>query len=307
MIDVNPPFPDVSVVIPCCNAERFIVQALESVQAQTVPVAEIVIVNDGSTDHSAERIEAFAAQMSSGKLRLFSQPNHGVDDARTRAIELASNDLVITLDADDMLHPQAVERLLAHAAANPEHALIYGDYYLMDVDGRVTGEVCHRKRRSDPLEGQILATMLWENVTGAVNLIRREAVLSVGGYRMDRSLFDSYKWHDVMLNFRLLVNGYTFGYLPHATYYYRDTPGSLSKDTALLARAKQQIHAWLFAQYPEQMAEAFLAMQQWRAEQLRDAFLTLEARDQQIASLLSEIDIAREYQARLEAALKRGG
>jgi len=296
---------NVSVVIPCYNAEAYIVEALDSVIAQTRPVSEIVVVNDGSTDNSLTLIEAFSARQARGLVRIISQPNMGVATALTVSIENASHNHVIPMGADDLLHPRAVELLLNYAHLHPEHALIYGDYYLMDQAGNVTGEIRHSQRRCDPLEGNILATMLWENVTGAGNCIRRDAVLSVGGYLIDPKISKTGTLADVLLNYRLLLAGHTFGYVPEFIFYYRNTPGSVSKNRPQVQAAMPRVMAEVFRMNPHITAEAFVQMRQWRAEQLRDSFLTIEARDQQIEGLLQEIEVARRYQRGLEERLEK--
>jgi glycosyltransferase involved in cell wall biosynthesis len=275
----------ISGAIPLYNAERHIFDALASFAAQTYPVGEIVIVDDGSTDGSRDRVERFAAAHPHIAVRIIIQSNQGVAEARTAAVEHCRSNHVIALDADDVLHPQAVERLTEHALRHPEFALIYGDYFLIDESGAVTGMINHRQRRSDPLEGHILATQLWENVTGGVNYVRRDAVLAVGGYRMDPALYPHDSLQDVMLVFRLLLAGYPIGYIPWPIYSYRNTSGSLSKTPSRLDGNWERVMAHLFAAHPHEMAAAFVQMRQWRAEQLRDAFFRIEARDRRIAEL----------------------
>jgi glycosyltransferase involved in cell wall biosynthesis len=275
----------VSGAIPLYNAERYVFSALASFAAQTYPVGEIVIVDDGSTDGSRDQVERFGAAHPHIALRIIRQSNQGVGEARTVAVEQCRSTHVITLDADDVLHPQAVERLLDHALRHPEYALIYGDYSLIDETGAVTGMINQRQRRSDPLEGHILATQLWENVTGAVNYVRRDAVLAVGGYRMDPALFPTDSLQDVLLIYRLLLAGYPIGYIPWPVYSYRNTSGSLSKTPSRFEGNWERLMAHLFAAHPHEMAAAFVQMRQWRAEQLRDAFFTIEARDRRIGEL----------------------
>lgn len=280
--------PDLSVVIPLYNCERFVTQALDSVLLQTYQATEIVVLDDGSTDQSVAVVQEYARTHPQANLRIVSQPNRGPGVARTAAIELALNNHVVTLDADDLLHPLAVERWMECALKHPHYALIYGDYFLVDEAGNTLGEIRHRDRRSDPLEGNVLATELWENLTGGINYVQRDKVLAVGGYVMDRAIFQTDYLQDVLLNFRLLVAGYEFGYVPAPLFYYRQTTGSRSKNAEPIRIAFQQVTAHLFHENPQQMAAAFLQMRQWRAEQLRDAFLTIEARDQTILELAGD-------------------
>ncbi len=97
----------VSVVMPCFNAERFLAEALESVMAQTVPVLEVLVVDDGSTDRSASIAEAFGPPV-----RVIRQSNQGESVARNIGMEEAKGDWIGFLDADDVWAPDKLERQL---------------------------------------------------------------------------------------------------------------------------------------------------------------------------------------------------
>jgi glycosyltransferase involved in cell wall biosynthesis len=98
--------PSVTVVIPCFNAERWIGRAVGSVQAQQDVEAEIIVVDDGSTDRSVAAVEALGAA-----LRLETGPNGGAGAARNKGLALARAPKVMFLDADDFLEPGALASL----------------------------------------------------------------------------------------------------------------------------------------------------------------------------------------------------
>lgn len=302
----------VSIVIPCYNAEKYIGAALQSALDQTFPVAEIIVVNDGSTDGSLAIIEQFAHDHPP-RVRVISQENGGAGVARTVGVKAARTPYVLPLDADDVLHPEAVATLAEYAVQHPEFAAIYCDYFVMNAEGDLTGEVSIGKRRSDPLEGHILPTILWENVASACSLVRRDKVIEVGGYfiKLEPTLVNSFE--DVFIYLRLLAAGHLMGYVQRPLFYYREHADGLSKDKARVHEAMQHAFSHLFKKAPEVMAEAFLTMRQWRAEQLRDTFDALDHRapanddSAQIAQLQTEIDLLAqtheqqyaEYEARL--------
>jgi glycosyltransferase involved in cell wall biosynthesis len=105
----------ISVVIPAYKAEAFIAETLRSVLAQTHPVHEILVVDDGSPDRSAEVAERFGPPV-----RVLRQPNAGVSTARNTALEVASGEAVAFLDADDLWEPRKLEMQCAYLAAHPD-------------------------------------------------------------------------------------------------------------------------------------------------------------------------------------------
>lgn len=109
---VGEPVP-VSVVIPCYNGAAYLRETLESVVHQTAHPLEVVLVDDGSTDGSAEIAEAFGPPV-----RVIRQENQGESVARNRGIEEARGEWVAFLDADDIWKPEKLERQLDVATSN---------------------------------------------------------------------------------------------------------------------------------------------------------------------------------------------
>ena len=102
----------VSLVIPVCNGERYLAEAVASALAQTAPHREIIVVDDGSLDGTPEIIRSFGT-----RLRAVGQENAGVSAARNHGIRLARGEWIAFLDADDRLHPEKVQRQLAVVAS----------------------------------------------------------------------------------------------------------------------------------------------------------------------------------------------
>lgn len=96
----------ISVVMPCYNAERFLVQAVECVLSQTYPHVELIIVDDGSTDRSKEIARSYA-----GRVVFIEQPNAGPYPARNQGIAHARGEFLAFLDADDYWSPDFLEKL----------------------------------------------------------------------------------------------------------------------------------------------------------------------------------------------------
>lgn len=121
----------VSVVIPCYNTHEFLGKTLASVKAQTLPIREIIIVDDGSTDPSTIR---FLDNVGDG-IRLIRQANRGLPAARNVGFAAATGEFVLPLDADDWLEPDAVEKLVA-ALVSKENAAYSFCQICMEGDGR---------------------------------------------------------------------------------------------------------------------------------------------------------------------------
>lgn len=109
------------VVIPAFNAAATIVETLRSVLEQTVAAEEILVVDDGSTDDTAELVLAMG-----GPVRLLRQDNAGPGKATTAGIMALSTPLVATLDSDDLWLPHKMERQLAHLDRSPQSAGVFG-------------------------------------------------------------------------------------------------------------------------------------------------------------------------------------
>lgn len=108
------------VVIPAFNAENTIARAVRSAASQ-LPISQVLVVNDGSTDQTAHRAASLGA-------KVFSQPNAGPARARNTALDTCRGDHVLFLDADDELAHGALDALRRLASAHPEHACIIGSH-----------------------------------------------------------------------------------------------------------------------------------------------------------------------------------
>ncbi len=116
--------PKASIVIPVYNVERYVGACLESVCAQTERDIEIVAVDDGSTDGSGAIVAAAAVR--DGRIRVLAKENGGLSSARNAGIAAARGAVVLFVDGDDLLEPQAVERVLAAFFAHDSDVVTFG-------------------------------------------------------------------------------------------------------------------------------------------------------------------------------------
>jgi glycosyltransferase involved in cell wall biosynthesis len=111
--DVGQPLENVglvSIIVPVYNAEKFLKYSLESLQNQTYPHWEAVLINDGSTDNSLSVMQQYA--LGDSRFKIINQPNGGVASARNAGLNVASGDYIAFLDPDDMLCPQFLDIML---------------------------------------------------------------------------------------------------------------------------------------------------------------------------------------------------
>ena len=111
----------VSVIIPSFNGEKYIIQTLQSVFDQSYQNIEIIVVDDGSTDSTLETINPYM-----DRIRLIQQPNSGVSAARNSGIAAARGDYIMFLDADDLLHSEAIERRMQILLSEKSNIVVGG-------------------------------------------------------------------------------------------------------------------------------------------------------------------------------------
>jgi len=109
----------VSVIIPTYNRAKFLNRALLSIANQTFQCGEVIVVDDGSTDNTAELLETFS-QRGGMKLKVLKQNNRGVAAARNRGIAEATHNIIAFLDSDDHWHRRKIEIQYRSFAENPE-------------------------------------------------------------------------------------------------------------------------------------------------------------------------------------------
>jgi len=124
-----------TVIIPTFNRSKFLVEALESVLAQTLPPAEIIVADDGSTDDTAERMAPYA-----DRIRYIRKENTGKAATLNACLEIASQDYIWIVDDDDIVLPHALETLTHLIRADPSVGFSYGCYERFSVDKKTGKE-----------------------------------------------------------------------------------------------------------------------------------------------------------------------
>lgn len=169
--------PQISVVIPTKNRANYILEALDSVFAQTFTDYEVIVVDDGSTDETASVLKPLIEVR---KIRYVLQSAAGVSAARNHGMRLAEAPFIAFLDSDDLFLPTKLEKQIALFRQHPEYGFVHCSFSKFDDSGRELGV-----RDTSHFSGMIYPAMLHEwSVLMAMPcmLMRADAVRAVGGF-----------------------------------------------------------------------------------------------------------------------------
>jgi len=222
--------PLVSVVVPCYDQAAFLEECIESVVAQTYPNLEILIVDDGSPDDTAEVAQRLIERHPVSDIRLLRKPNGGVSSARNLAIAQSRGSFILPLDSDDILLPEMVEALVRALALHPE-----ADIAACDIAN-------FAMRTGVDTVGSLGRNVLAANCLPYASLYRRKVWEAAGGYR------ENMRWGYEDWDF--WVSCYERGFrsvrVPRPLFRYRVK--SLSRSTDAL-RNDQELRARIVANH----------------------------------------------------------
>ena len=169
----------VSVVIPAHNCEKYLAEAIESVIAQTCGSVEIIVVDDGSTDGSADVAATFAS------VQYHHQPQQGAAVARNRGAELAKGTFLAFLDADDIWMEDKLQRQLAAFEDHPELDIVFGMVHQFH-----SPELDEEQKRTihcppEPMPGYLPSAVM----------MRRDAFSRVGPFETNWQIGEFVSWY----------------------------------------------------------------------------------------------------------------
>jgi glycosyltransferase involved in cell wall biosynthesis len=232
--------PAFTVVTKAYNEEELVGEAIGSALAQTREDFELYVVDDGSTDRTAEVVRGFE---SDPRVHLLSQPNRGVAAAMNAGIAAGTAPYVALLDADDLWMPGYLEQMGAALEAEPAAGFAYTDAWWLDCASgrffrRTISEYMGAPERPPSDPGEFLTLLMRANWLFGLATIRREALQRVGG--VDEALRGS---EDYDLWIRLLAAGYEAVRVPGRLAVQRDRSSSLSADESGMLTSLRQVYA----------------------------------------------------------------
>jgi glycosyltransferase involved in cell wall biosynthesis len=210
--------PLVSVVIPVYNCDRYIVQAVESILNQTYSAYEIIVIDDGSQDHTSHVLQPYK-----NRIRYVYQDNQGVSVARNHGIELSKGEFVAFLDADDVFLPDKLAVQLAVFMANPTLGIVQSGWRRVNPQGETLMDV-------EPWEQvptlDLEAWLRWKPFgTMGTLMFRRHDLQAVGGFEPGLTHAE-----DVDLVLRLSLKGCQSDWLRQPTVCYRQHDRNTMRD-----------------------------------------------------------------------------
>lgn len=215
MQDMTTNQPLVSVVIATYNMGQYIDQAVDSILAQTWKNLEVIVVDDGSTDHTAQVMARYDAD---SRVRYTKTPNQGQPKAKNRGIQTTSGDYIAFCDADDLWEANKLEVQMP-LFANPNVGVVYSEVSNIDEHNHRYINNPSEVRHS----GKVTNQMLIENfVPFGTAVIRRSCIEKNGIFDEDFRM--GIDW-DLWLRYSL---DWEFAYTPERTYIYRVWSGQMS-------------------------------------------------------------------------------
>ena len=222
----RPVAPLVSVIVPCFNYANYVGDSLRSILEQDYPAIELIVIDDGSTDDSALRIEEALSGWRSypavQRVEFIRQANQGVSAALNQGLDLAHGEFVATFDADDVMVPGRIALQADYLIAHSQVGCLGGRAVRIDQNGAVLPKKTKARevRRYD--FAQALAQALV--VGGNLVMYRREAMLAAG--KFDPQL----RVQDFQMTLKIAHAGYHIHVIPDAVTLYRKHEGGLSRN-----------------------------------------------------------------------------
>ncbi|MGE5335587.1 MAG: glycosyltransferase family 2 protein [Nitrososphaerota archaeon] len=224
--------PQVSVIVPVYNGEKYVAAAIDSVRAQTCDEWELVVVDDGSTDGTAAVLARHARDP---RIRVCHQENQGLAASRNRGLALSKGEHVAFLDADDLWVCSYLTRMVRALTANPSAVAAFAGWQYVDENGAPLPQTIIP---SDTQARRLRNELLWRNALVPSGVVmRRAAITACQGF--DTQFLWSEDW-DLWL--RLLALG-PFVAVPERLVWYRTHDKNMSDDIASMeAGALQVLH-----------------------------------------------------------------
>lgn len=189
--------PEISVIIPTYNRASMVVEAVESVLAQDMTDFELIVINDGSTDETEERLSVYGS-----RLKYYQQENAGVSAARNRGIKFSSAPLLAFLDSDDLWLPSKLQVQHTYMTENPEIHICQTEEIWWRNGRRVNPKKQHQKPAGDIFQRSLELCL----VSPSAVMMRRELLEKVGYFDEELPMAEDYDlWLRVAVDYPVVL------------------------------------------------------------------------------------------------------
>ena len=213
--------PEITVIVPVYNVERYLDQCLDSLQCQTYPNLQVLIVNDGSTDRSPQ-IAWQRVQQRPDRFCLLQKPNGGLSDARNFAIPYATGEWIGFLDSDDYADPDYYEKMAEQMAKGMDVVVSDIEYFYED------GRQPWRMQGLNPHAFSSVQRQAFLSPMFAWNKLYRASLFTEQGFRYPTGTW----YEDIPVTMPIFALSSHIGYQKEALIHYRQRPGSIMSETA---------------------------------------------------------------------------
>src|SRR5262249_54645146 len=220
----------ISVIIPAYNDAATVERTISSALNQTYSNLEVLVVDDGSTDETALVVRRMAD--ADRRIRLLQKANGGLVSARNNGIAHAGGEFIAPIDADDLWHPQKIEKQVAVMRDSGDRVgLVYCWSRAIDEEDRVLWDVSPCS-----LRGNVYAALIIRNfLPSGAPLVRRRCVEEIGGYDETLSARGATCCEDLKFNWDI-ARRFDFDLVPEFLFSYRVRAGSMSTNIGAMLR-----------------------------------------------------------------------
>ncbi|MCT7984817.1 glycosyltransferase family 2 protein [Laspinema sp. A4] len=250
----------ISIVIPAYNAEKTLLKTLNSVQTQTFGDWEALVIDDGSTDSTAQIVK----ELHDPRINVFSYPHAGLAAARNHGIINATGDYIAFLDADDLWTTDKLELQLKALQDHPEAGVAYSWNYFQYENPADSYE-----DTSQRFQGNVYGDLLVKNFiqNGSNPLVRKEAIASVGLF--DPSLKSCEDWEYYLR----LAKQWHFVLVPQVQVFYRKSSTSLTSKIEVMETYLRLVIDRAFQSAPPELQYLKSQSLSWVAQYIAEHYL----------------------------------
>jgi len=234
--------PQVSIIIPYYNHGAFLQETLDSIEQLSYKDYEVIIVNDGSSDH--ESIALIEKLKNNNNFKIIEQEHQGPSIARNNALKIANGKYIAFLDADDLIRKDTLEICIKNLEENKKIAVVYGDCMWF-------GEKQGIKKQGD----FNIVIQLRANDIAICSVIRKEALEDVGGFDEYLSMKGLEDWD---LWFALYEKGWNFCYVEKTFFSIRV---AMASRTFTVANTKiEELTSYIYKKHSDLLASQYLKL-----------------------------------------------